>query len=762
VTDRSWGHDAGSVPFAWRAAVADEDRRRHYPDPAFDDGGWDELPGPGHWRSVPAFADTDGPLLYRARFASALDDEPGARAWLRLDGVMYTSDVWLDGAYLGDTEGYFFPHSFEVTEQLGERDEHVLALEVACPRPTDLTAKRALTGVFQHWDQLDQTWNPGGIWWPPALARSGPVRIKHFRVVCREATEASAVVFVRAVLDAAAAGEAELVTTLDDEDGAARVAESRDRQPLAAGENRVEWTLRVDRPRRWWPWSLGDQPLHRLRCEVRVDDRVSDARTRRVGLRSISVDNWIFSVNGERLFLKGANQGPARLALAEASDELLAGDIHRARDAGLDFVRLHAHVSRPATYDTADEAGLLLWQDLPLQWGYARSVRRAARRQAREAVDLLGHHPSVFVWCGHNEPFAIDVTPDALVDPSRRARIVAKGALSTVLPTWNKTVLDHSIKRALDRSDGSRPVIPHSGVFPHLPKLDGTDTHVYFGWYQGTFRQFGRFVSAWPRVARFVSEFGAQAVPDEAPFLHPERWPDLDWEEAHERYALQKPFFDEHVPPAAHETFAGWVAATQRYQADVIRYHVETLRRIKYRPCGGFAQFSLADGYPSVTWAVLDADRRPKLAFPALQAACQPVVVVADWLPDPLVPGQSFALDVHVVNDTRITFNDMIAVAHLSWREYRDDMDPLAARPAIEEVSQDDGAGKDRARPAGAGAHRWTWTGAVPADDVVRVGTIQATAPPHPAALRLELSLSGPEIGTIGNRYDAIVRETRP
>jgi len=39
-------------------------------------------------------------------------------------------DVWLDGAYLGDTEGYFFPHTFEVTEHLRSRSEHQLAVEV--------------------------------------------------------------------------------------------------------------------------------------------------------------------------------------------------------------------------------------------------------------------------------------------------------------------------------------------------------------------------------------------------------------------------------------------------------------------------------------------------------------------------------------------------------------------------------------------------------------------------------------------------------
>ncbi len=80
-----------------------------------------------------------------------------------------------------------------------------------------------------------------------------------------------------------------------------------------------------------------------------------------------------------------------------------------AKDANLDFLRVHAHISRAELYDAADGQGLLLWQDLPLQWGYARSVRAQARRQAREAVDLLAHHPSVVMWCGHNEPLAIDM-----------------------------------------------------------------------------------------------------------------------------------------------------------------------------------------------------------------------------------------------------------------------------------------------------------------------------------------------------------------
>ncbi len=69
---------------------------------------------------------------------------------------------------------------------------------------------------------------------------------------------------------------------------------------------------------------------------------------------------------------------------------------------------------------------MLLWQDLPLQWGYSRTVRQEARRQAREAVDLLAHHPSLFVWCGHNEPMALDIEPATLADRRARRRLMVR------------------------------------------------------------------------------------------------------------------------------------------------------------------------------------------------------------------------------------------------------------------------------------------------------------------------------------------------
>ena len=306
-----------------------------------------------------------------------------------------------------------------------------------------------------------------------------------------------------------------------------------------------------------------------------VDDEVSHRVGRRIGFRSLAWKRWTLSVNGERLFLKGANLGPTRMALAEATEAELRRDVELAKQAGLDLLRVHAHVSRPELYRAADEEGVLIWQDFPLQWGYARGIRKQAARQAAAMVDMLGHRPSIAIWCGHNEPFALHLEPGREIGTGDAVRL----AIGQELPTFNKTVLDRAVRRAIEKADPSRPVIAHSGVWPH-PGGDGTDTHVYFGWYHGHERDLPGFCRAFPRMARFVSEFGAQALPVTDDFVEPARWPDLDWDRLERRHALQRSVFARNgLDPADFPTYDGWKVATQAYQA--------TCSSITSRRCAG-------------------------------------------------------------------------------------------------------------------------------------------------------------------------------
>lgn len=699
----------------WRAATADEQLRRTFSDPGHDDGAWTEVTVPGHWATAPELAGSES-VLYRRRFEgpdpaadpSGTDDlDPGPPAdrrrwWLSIDGICQQGDVWLDGAYLGSTDGYFVPHLLEVTDQIRADREHLLAIEATCRRFGDPDNRTVLTGALQDPELCGSAdLVPGGLWRPLRLRTTGEIAITHSRVVCAGAGPARARLALRTVLDVPGGGPVELRTRVA---GAEHVYT----HPAAAGENRVEWTVDVDDPELWWPHSLGGQALHQGKVEAMSRGTVHDVRRFQIGFRSVTMRNLVMSVNGERLFLKGANLLPTRPLLADAAPGEVAADVEAARSAGLDMVRPVAHVARPELYDAADRLGMLIWQDLPVRGIMGRAAGDPARRQAREAVDLLGHHPSVVVWCAHDEP---------LRKPERPSP--APPRIGPRRPSWNRAVLDRSLSRVLNRCDGSRPIVAHTAVPTHRRSGDGATSHLWFGRHGGRAADLGPTLARRPQLGRFVTGFGAPSDP-----LDP---------------------------------------ASSAAQAEVVKTTVETLRRLMYQPTGGFFLHALADNGPARgssdtssaaspadrpapgPWAdpatkpapspgagmgVLDHRRQPKPAWTALVDACRDLIVASDPLPDPVRPGDRLNLAIHVVSQRRRPVEDAVVTARLAT--------------AVGEMT----------------ANR-RWTGEIAADACTYIGRITATAPPAHGPLTLQLELTYTDATgkpvTVTNRYQTTI-----
>lgn len=698
----------------WRAAPLDDELARRFHEPDLDDDAWAPVTLPSGWSATPTLAGTEGPVVYRRRLPP-VDLEANERLWLVAEGIFSEADVWFDGHYLGDHEGYFVPFAAELDPHLLARGDHVVALEVRHRPATDPEGKDAIVGCYDDPRVLGPSTNPGGIWQPISIVRTGPVRVAHLRVRCREADPEVAVVAVTATLDAESACTATVVTRVGD-------VEHGFEQPLTAGENRVEWLASVPDPALWWPRALGDQPLVEVDVEVIVDEATSDRVSRRTGLRHVEMDDWTLRVNGERLFAKGVNVAPLSTDPAAVTAGTAVRDLAFALDAGFDLIRLRGHIAHPTVYEAADRLGLMIWQDFPLWRGYSRRIRKKATAHATAAVDRLAHHPSVVLWCGHDTP-----TPTGPDEPSAsRPRFGgARAAVGQQLPTWNKSILDRSVKTAIEKADGTRPVVAHSGMWPHPPQLDGTDTHLWYGWRWGDQRGLAQLAARMPRAVRWVSELGAGSVPTNASFCEPHRWPALDFERLRVEHGYEPAAFAEHVPPTQAASFDEWRDTSQRYQAQLVRRHIETLRRLKYRPTGGFCVDHLVDARPSVGSSLVDHRRTPKAALDAARQACAPVIVVADRLPMVIRGGQALALDVHVVSDLRHEI-DATVMAELRW-------------PDADGTTE---------------YHRWAWNGTVDADAVARVGTISWVAPRDcQGTVTLILRLAGS--ASASNRYDA-------
>ncbi len=620
----------------WKAAPLDAELNRSGADPDLDDHAWATISVPGHWDETDAFAGVTEPILHRRRFVTD-PPAPDKRAWLRLDGVIAQSEVWLDGDYLGDTNGYFVPHQFEVSDALRARDDHLLAVEVACAPPSSTRPKQSVTGSLQT-GPLAPRGNPGGIWRPVRIEQTGPAAILFSRLVCTEASANTAELRIRLVLDAREPGPHRVDTSVTGPDGTA-VAGGATSHTLAQGENRIEYTVTVDQPALWWPHALGEQPLYEVAVAIRTpDNAVSDRRHWRTGIRWLREHNMALKVNGERMFTKGIVLGPQSPYLASLAPSVITDDLRCIVEAGLDLVRVHGHVARPELYQAADRLGLLVWQDLPLVGPYATSARKTARAVARSAVDLLGHHPSVAYWCAHDEPNGPPLPAPARAGepPAPTARRLARH----YAPSWNRSVLDPMLRRELTAADASRPVVTRSGSLPSVLDPASSDTHLWLGWHSGTVEDLPDLVRQWPRLATFLGGFGSQSAVVR------------EWDEQEPTWrSAQVGSFDRYLPRRAYSDGGAWSAATQVYQAELLRYHIETIRRLKFRPAGGFCLSALADAEPDGGFGILDHERNRKPAFNAVLDACRPVVVVADPLPEVLAPGQRVQLDVHAISD---------------------------------------------------------------------------------------------------------------
>lgn len=611
------------------------------------DDGWLSQQLPAHWQELPKLRAHTGKTVYRTRFRLPPSERNvPARWWLRADGIFYWSRMFLNARDLGRHEGYFVPREHEVTGLLA--DANTLVVEVDCPDERRKSGKRMLTGVFSHWDALDPTTNPGGIWLPVLLERSGPVRLRHAQLDT-ERIEGEAILRWSVEVDALAALDVDLRWTLTPDMGNGEPFDVSTRLRLRGGVERLEGELRLPEPRLWWTHDLGKPELYRAAAELRCGDELSDRREFRFGVRTFELRDFIPYLNGQRFLIKGNNYPPSDTRIARISGDLVRRDISMAQQAHLNLLRVHAHVGHPLLYDAADEMGILLWQDFPMQWTYRRTVLPHARRQTAEMIRLLGRHPSVAVWCMHNEPIFITDTADERILTGLRVYF------SVFLWSWNRDVLDRRLARIARRLDTTRPVISNSGEYALPFWHHGNDTHFYFGWYiiYGRLQGFDFLPFRFPKNLRFVTEFGAQSFPNRESSLRfmPDSIRHIDWKFLQRRYGFQSNVMAHWVDYEQNRTLDGLIDQTQRYQSEINRYYIDRLRLRKYRPTGGIVPFMFVEPNPGILWSVVDYWRRPKRSYWALRDAFRPHYVFTLIGKARYTIGENIELPVYGVND---------------------------------------------------------------------------------------------------------------
>jgi len=615
----------------------------------YDSQGWRDLPVPGHWQETPGLERFSSRLLYRTSFdwTEPLSKEVFAR--LRFDGIFYAAKVWVNGHFLGESEGYFLPTSYDVSKVL-RTGENVIMVEVASPAESEPNGKRQLTGIFAHWQGKPDAVEPGGIW--------GDVNLELFHGVVPER------LIVKTVVDRLASGDDPTTAHLTFELGLHGVADGRmswtatitpetfvgDRielsgsQAVRRGLNRLQSSVLLNDPHLWWTWDHGQPDLYRFTLEIAVDDGPVQRHERLFGICQVELRGAQTYLNGRRVFLRGTSYPGPDIRIARATQADYRRDMEMIRQANVNLTRVLGHVGKPALYEEASRQGILLWQDLPLQGLYSRTILDEAKRQATGMVEMLGHWPAIGFWCAHAGPVRRPGKDEGFLE---RSLVV----LDRIAGNWNLSSLAPAVKQRIQSADPHRPCLAHPMDWGGL--LGATDTRVHIGWAQGRAEDLVRFFKLFPDKAKFPTEFGADSfpsLPNSRRFVRGS-WPDLNWDELTDAHMLQRRLLDRHVRPQAGRSLEGYVEATQAYQADLIKRIVEHLRRLKYGPCGGMLQPFFCDVAPGVTSSIVDYWRSPKSAYAAVRDAYNPTLIMVDWPQMGYPAGGRLSLQVYLIND---------------------------------------------------------------------------------------------------------------
>jgi hypothetical protein len=300
-------------------------------------------------------------VAYRTTFA---DPREGAgRAILELDGLSPRGRVWLNGESCGSHDIPFTP--FRTVFDPAPENELLVESRAPENRLDD-------AGVASPADEPTVPGLRRASVEPAPENTITDLTIRHYAT--DDGTGVNAIVTVDAGTDL----RDRITLSLRRAGADGMSALSRVGVTADAGERvTVRGRLTVRDPDRWWPRGFGAQDRYTVHAALGESER-----TARTGFRTVESGAEGLVVNGTHLPIRGwCSRSPT------------AETVERALAANATLVRPVGAVPPPAFYDAADEAGLLVLQDVPLAPGELDVER--PRRVARTLGGAYGHHPSL-------------------------------------------------------------------------------------------------------------------------------------------------------------------------------------------------------------------------------------------------------------------------------------------------------------------------------------------------------------------------------
>ena len=425
----------GMWRFKW--VRAPKDRPTDFMAPAVNVNHWDTIKVPGNWEvegfGVPiyvnhqyAFADYKAPVSDDMEFVNRIyPKHPGkvphdynpvgsykrefvlASDWLDKEiflhiGAMKSGGfVWINGQYVGYSQGSKLPAEFNITDSL-HTGKNTIALQIF--RWTD--------GAYL---ECQDFWRISGIERSVFIYAQPRIRISDFSV--------------NAGLDGAYQN-GKLDLTVDIKNHLAKTQNVKLSVTLFSGHATVvktkAWTLDVQgnsvKQQRFkttvkdvQPWNAEHPTLYTLLIKTEdAQGNILEATTTRVGFRTVEIKQGLLLVNGQRITLKGVNTQENDPETGHVvSEALMMKDIRLWKENNINAVRLSHYPRGARFYELCDEHGLYVVDEANIEshgmyYGEHSLAKKPNWEKAHvdrmvRLVERDKNHPSVIIWSMGNE-----------------------------------------------------------------------------------------------------------------------------------------------------------------------------------------------------------------------------------------------------------------------------------------------------------------------------------------------------------------------
>ena len=321
-----------------------------------------------------------GTCIYKTQFTAPAYDKDTQQVWLQFEGVNASAKVTLNGVEVARHDGGYSTFRADVTALLADSNELIVEADNSkndrvYPQKADFTfyggiyRDVSLLVVNRNHIALDYLGGPGVQITPTVNGANADIEVKTWME-----------------------GDGEVEFSIYDAAGA----------EVLTGKGR-DTTVTLEHPHLWD--GVRDPYLYTCAVRLVLNGEVQDEVRQRFGVRSFSVDpKRGFFLNGRPYPLHGVSRHQDRKGLGNAiTREMHDEDMQLIKELGANTIRLAHYQHDQYFYDLCDEAGMVVWAEIPYISEHMPNGRENTISQMKELIVQNYNHACIVCWGVSNE-----------------------------------------------------------------------------------------------------------------------------------------------------------------------------------------------------------------------------------------------------------------------------------------------------------------------------------------------------------------------